>query len=387
MSDGMEAVFTVEEADQLPTPSIWRRARALVSEVWGTRFYITFAALVLGYALVVTLTAKLFGQGVTATSNLYSQALHFSILTFFVLYAFYRPLYIMIAVRPKHLTKTILQDFGSGLFNIRRLMAALPIIILLPFFFSMFTSAKNLIPVINPFHLDPMFADIESGLHFGKTPWAWLQPFLGAAIITAAISFIYKTWFFTKFIMCLWQAFARRRSQLREQFFLTFILSWVVVGTILALLLSSAGPCFFGELYPSVSNPYAGLMPYLRHTNEVHIIHDLVSMDYLMHYYTLKETVIFSGISAMPSMHVSLAFLFLLVANRTNAVARVCFAIYLVLILIGSVHLGWHYAIDGYLAILVTWLLWRLSGWWLGADLMKKEKIGNSAGGKSMLNS
>ena len=356
-------------------PSFARRVLALVAEIWGTRFYITFVAVIFGYALAVTLTAKYFGQGVTATGSLYTMPLQYSVIIFLVAYAFYRPIYIMLAVRPRHLIKTILRDFSDGLFNPRRLLAALPVIVLMPFFFSMFTSAKGLIPVINPFFLDPKLAEIERWMHFGKTPWEWLQPLLGAAIITSAISMVYKTWFFTKFVVCLWQAFERRRPQLREQFFLTLILSWIVNGTILALLLSSAGPCYFGDLYPGQPNLYEGLMPYLRHANETHLIMDIKSMDYLMHFYNLRESAVFSGISAMPSMHVSLAFLFVLLGNRVNPVARAGFIVYFVLILIGSVHLGWHYALDGYVAVAVTWLLWRLSAWWLGIDMTQKERL------------
>jgi hypothetical protein len=37
--------------------------------------------------------------------------------------------------------------------------------------------------------------------------------------------------------------------------------------------------------------------------------------------------------------------------------------IYVLLILLRSVHLNWHYAVDDYVAILATWLIWRLSGW------------------------
>jgi hypothetical protein len=35
-------------------------------------------------------------------------------------------------------------------------------------------------------------------------------------------------------------------------------------------------------------------------------------------------------------------------------------------ILIATVHLGWHYAIDGYVGILGTLLIWRLTGRLLG---------------------
>ncbi|MDN3683797.1 hypothetical protein QW180_05815 [Vibrio sinaloensis] len=36
--------------------------------------------------------------------------------------------------------------------------------------------------------------------------------------------------------------------------------------------------------------------------------------------------------------------------------------LYVVAIQIGSVHLAWHYAIDGYLSIVLTLILWKLCG-------------------------
>lgn len=33
--------------------------------------------------------------------------------------------------------------------------------------------------------------------------------------------------------------------------------------------------------------------------------------------------------------------------------------------MIGSVHLGWHYAIDGYVSILAVIVIWKAVGWTL----------------------
>ena len=67
-----------------------------------------------------------------------------------------------------------------------------------------------------------------------------------------------------------------------------------------------------------------------------------------------------SGISAMPSLHVAMAFLFALLTWRVNRLLGVCFYAFTGLILLGSVHLAWHYAVDGYLALAITWCIWHL---------------------------
>jgi hypothetical protein len=54
--------------------------------------------------------------------------------------------------------------------------------------------------------------------------------------------------------------------------------------------------------------------------------------------------------------------LFALAAFRLNRAAGWVLAAYAVLIWIGSVHLGWHYAVDGLAAAALTIGLWRVAG-------------------------
>ena len=69
-----------------------------------------------------------------------------------------------------------------------------------------------------------------------------------------------------------------------------------------------------------------------------------------------------AGIAAMPSMHVAGALLFALAGWRESRALGLLLTGYAVLILVGSVHLAWHYAVDGYVAALVTAFLWWAVG-------------------------
>jgi len=357
----------VEVAAQIPRSeeknSTWLDVRAAVSEALHTRFFIYFFAIIAVYGAVIGLLATSYGSHFTISSNLLSsKPMHITlplVLSFFVLW---RELYVVFVVRPERLVHGMLDDLRRNLFNVRLLASALPVLLLLTYFFSFFTSAKNLIPVVIPFYLDPAFADVERWLHFGKQPWEWLHPLIGTALITSIISFTYKTWFLAKFTTCFWQAFSLKRPQLRAQFFISFVLCWIVIGTVMATILSSAGPVYFADVYPEIPNPFEGLTTYLRDANQIYPVPDLHAVDYLWSAYQLRENKLFSGISAMPSMHVSLACIFMLLGWRVNKYLGSFFTLYLVMIMVGSVHLGWHYALDGYVAAAMTFLIWWLVG-------------------------
>ena len=68
------------------------------------------------------------------------------------------------------------------------------------------------------------------------------------------------------------------------------------------------------------------------------------------------------GISAMPSMHVATSVLFALVAWQTHRKLGIVLTVHAAAVMIGSVHLAWHYALDGYIGALLTYGIWRAAG-------------------------
>jgi hypothetical protein len=145
------------------------------------------------------------------------------------------------------------------------------------------------------------------------------------------------------------------------QFINSFILCWGVNGVLLATLFSSAGPCYFERLYPN--NPYyKDLMDYLIMSNQTQNIWALKAQDFLWQRYLQTDLGVGSGISAMPSMHVSITFLITLTHYRINPKLAHLILLYTIVILIGSVHLGWHYAVDGYVSLILTYLIWYTVG-------------------------
>lgn len=269
--------------------------------------------------------------------------------------------FVMTVVRPRQLVRHLTATLQTYLSR-DRLLFALPAIIQIPVFAASFGLIKSSLPLIHPFSWDERLAGVDQLLHGGVQPWIWLQDVLGHPFITSAINQAYHFWFFLVFGVLYWMAFAVEQRQLRMQFLLAFVMSWVLLGNVLALCLSSAGPCYYA-LVTNAPNPYSGLLQYLNHASEQAAVPALAMQDLLWHDYMRVSVSSAYGISAMPSMHVASAALLALLGWRLHPAAGVALTIFFAIILVGSVHLAWHYAVDGYVAALGATLIWILSGW------------------------
>jgi len=171
---------------------------------------------------------------------------------------------------------------------------------------------------------------------------------------------MYTLWYGVALGVLTWQLWSANRA-LRNQFLLALVGCWIVLGTILASALSSVGPCFYA-LLTGKEEPFAQLMTYLSMVDDRYGLNALRLQDALWASYLDPVNLPFIGIAAMPSLHVAVAVLWVLLARRVHRWLFIGFAAYAVAIFLGSVHLGWHYAIDGYVSAAVVPILWWGAG-------------------------
>ena len=135
------------------------------------------------------------------------------------------------------------------------------------------------------------------------------------------------------------------------------------LDALLAFLLPAAGPCFTTALIapsPSFDALHARLLAAEAATGSP--LAALRNQAMLLEALGSDGLRVGGGISAMPSVHNALAVLFALAAFQLNRAAGWALAAYAGLIWLGSVHLGWHYAVDGLVAAALTAGLWRVAG-------------------------
>jgi hypothetical protein len=219
-------------------------------------------------------------------------------------------------------------------------------------------AVKDAIPRIVPFYADSFLIEIDRLMFFGIDPWRITHAVLGPAA-TVVIDRLYVLWFFMLMAMIAWMAFTRDRK-LQIKGLLAINLSWALLGNALAIALASVGPCFVQGFYGRAD--FAPLMDRLHTIAETHTLRALWAMDYLQR--VQGNSAVGGGISAMPSLHVGMAFLLWLICRehvRSQWIRRLV-AAYAGAIYLGSVHLGWHYASDGLVSIAGVWLIWRAVG-------------------------
>ncbi len=231
-------------------------------------------------------------------------------------------------------------------------------------FFIGFLTIKKNIPSAVPFSWDKPFMEFDKALHFGVLPHDLLAPLFQYPFITFLVNVNYNLWFAVITAFFFWQGFRKNDTQLRQRYLLSYLLTWFIGTCLIGTILSSAGPCFYALVEPG-ADPYAGLLNYMREANAIYPIWAVPTQDLLWqtHLAGFGEV---EGVSAMPSMHVGTAILFICCARQAGKRWLVWFSwIFAIAILLGSVLLAWHYAVDGYAGAAVALLCWKLAGWWV----------------------
>ncbi|PMN05255.1 hypothetical protein BCT42_11445 [Vibrio lentus] len=271
--------------------------------------------------------------------------------------------------REKRPTIQFLRKIKSLLFPVSKPIFFVLLMLSLNVSFSSYTFIKSAIPYFNPYALDLDFYLIDKWLHFGVSPWEITHYIFPSALCSLAINILYNLWFFVMWGMLLFFIIYRGSTLLRNQFLLTFLISWLLIGNAAATLLSSVGPTFFHHF--NDQNLYLELMHRLNIQNlelqelGAFPLWALSTQDMLWDSYISGKTSRGTGISAMPSMHVTISVLIAMTSFKLNKKLGYIAWIYAFFIQVGSVHLAWHYAVDGYVGAILVVSLWHLIGYLL----------------------
>jgi len=323
-----------------------------------------FIGLVVLHLLAAQVVAALAGGGLSIAV----------VIQLFALFVTFVPLYLLVVVfwqfarmvagerpeRPLHRFLSILREIFC---DRDRLVSGLVALMTLTAFTTSAMFLKAAISDIAPFEWDPLLAEIDRVLHGGTDPWRSLMPVLGGAMTTGLIDLAYHVWlplmYFFLFVAC----FSRDAGDTGRRYLVAHVLIWAIGGNAVATLFSSAGPVYYHLL--GYGPRFEPLLAHLEAVNEITPVWALGLHELLWTGYTNGSG---AGISAFPSMHLATSAL---MACYAFVIARwlgwVLLA-FLAVIMLGSVHLAWHYAIDGYAGILIA-----LGCWWLAGRLLARE--------------
>ncbi|WP_171892232.1 phosphatase PAP2 family protein [Mesorhizobium erdmanii] len=233
---------------------------------------------------------------------------------------------------------------------------------ILVLFMAAFLYNKTMIPVVAPFQWDETFARWDANLLGGYQPWQIIQPVVGLPWITQLFDIAYSSW--VPMVFLFWGGlFASPRvpEPIRIRYWRSTVISWLLIGLVMAAMFSSAGPCYFSEIVLGTPSPYADLMRYLDEVATAYPLSSSLTKDFLWQVY-IGNVDLPGGISAMPSMHNAQAALFAAVAYSINRRLGHVMLVYAVLIFLGSIHLGWHYALDGIVGVVAALAIWLACG-------------------------
>lgn len=222
-----------------------------------------------------------------------------------------------------------------------------------------FSAVKTAVALTGGFWAEQPLADIDAIMHGGDA-WRLYMP-VAEYVPWVLLHVSYNLgWYVLAVATPILITLADLDTARRDRFLLTYGTMWVVLANGIAIALSSAGPVYFeavtGEARFAEYEAIRGTIG-LEEGELVRLLQDT-----LWENYASGANRPGLAISAFPSMHVALAALVAVYTWSLGRVAAIIGTTYLLLVQLGSVAYGWHYAIDGYFSILAVIAIWWAVG-------------------------
>jgi hypothetical protein len=247
--------------------------------------------------------------------------------------------------------------------------------LILPLFLAGYTAAKTAIPFLVGFGWDGVWMRADRFV-FGDDAWRIAQGWLGLKWMPV------YAWFYTFGWGAVFSGatalVAINAKPLRVGvFFTAMFLTWLIGGWLMALIFSASGPIFTHLFDPALGRHFAplrqGIAATLRPDNPLRF-----TQDYLAATISSHVAVNGGGVSAMPSMHLGAASIYIFAARRTKWLIPA--VLFWVTIFLLSGYFGYHYWVDGLVAAAIAWACWHSSELLFGLLAYRPPPDASSAG-------
>lgn len=226
---------------------------------------------------------------------------------------------------------------------------------------SSFTAYKSMVVGASGYRYDDAIIALDRYIFAGHDPWQLTHALLPSAIATQVLDFLYYPGFFPMIAGFVASLGLRARPELRYTYIVAFLASFVLIGMIGANILSSAGPIFDGIIFGD-GTIFAELIARLEQQSlQAGPFYSSMTQHYLIEAHGQSTTLLGTGISAMPSMHIVMAFLCAFGGWRLHKTLGICLTVHALVIWLASIHLGWHYFSDGLVALAILIPIWLKS--------------------------
>jgi hypothetical protein len=213
---------------------------------------------------------------------------------------------------------------------------------------------KVSVPLLHGRLFDALLWKIDRALHFGFSPNVLMvELFAGTPLLG-----LLDRWYAIYIVTVMWTiAFyaCERRADLRRSFLLSCIVLWIA-GPTLYLGVPALGPVYTD---PGVFQEVLVDMP--RAVGGQQVLWENYEKVVAGRTGPLRAFNPTRGIAALPSLHVGAHFLFFLWARRFHRPLSALWALGTLFTFFGSVVSGWHYAVDGYVGILIGGLAYAVA--------------------------